>query len=119
MYLRHEADGTSRTLATDVDYAEGPLQQAVGLMFRASVPTDYALVFPFDRVRRRGFHTVFVRVPIDVVWVADGEVTQVKTLRAWADLGRAKADTVVELAAGEADGVEPGDRLRVVDEDGG
>lgn len=116
MYLRHEGAGGTRTLATDVEYAEGPLQQAVGLMFRSEVPPEYALAFPFDGVRRRGIHTVFVRVPIDVVWVADGEVTRVKTMRAWADVGAARADLVVELAAGGADGVEPGDRLRVVGE---
>lgn len=114
VYLVHERGGSTRPLATDVEVAEGLLDQALGLMFRPYVPADYALAFPFERVRTRGFHTAFVRVPIDVVWVADGEVTRVETMRAWADLARGRADLVCELAAGEADGVEPGDRLRLV-----
>jgi len=108
-------DGDPRTLASAVETADSFASRLFGLMFRASVPDDYALVFPFDGAKRRGIHTAFVRVPIDVVWVADGTVTRVETLPPWRSVARAEADTVVELAAGGAAGVNAGDAVRIED----
>lgn len=109
----HEIDGTERTLATDVDVADGLLSQGLGLMFRRSIPDDYALVFPFGRVSKRGLHMLCVPFDIDAVWVVGDEVQAVKRLSAWTGHGRAKADTVIELPAGAADGVEAGDTVRI------
>jgi hypothetical protein len=109
-------DGTS-TLASRVETATSTLSQARGLMFRRSIPDDYALVFPFDRVGRRSLHMVCVPFPIDAVWLRDGEVTHVKRLRAWTGVGWGRADCVIELPAGAADGVTTGDRLRLVEGD--
>lgn len=100
-------------LATDVETADWMLPQAVGLMFRRSLPEEYALVFPFGRARRRGLHMLFVPFDVDAVWLREGQVQQVKRLRAWLGLGVATADTVVEFPAGAADGVERGDELRI------
>jgi hypothetical protein len=86
-------------------------------MFRRSIPRDYALVFPFDGVGTRSLHMVFVPFPIDALWLCDGEVTKVKRLRSWTGLGWGRADCVIELAAGVADSVEEGDRIRTVDDD--
>ncbi|PSQ43911.1 DUF192 domain-containing protein, partial [Halobacteriales archaeon SW_5_68_122] len=71
------------------------------------------LAFPFRRVRRRSLHMVCVPFDIDAVWLVDGEVRQVRRLPAWTGLDWARADTVVELPAGAADGVETGDTVRV------
>jgi uncharacterized membrane protein (UPF0127 family) len=110
--LRHRpADAEPTDLATDVEVADSVLARARGLMFRRSVPEDYALVFPFDRVRRRGLHMVFVPFPIDAVWLVDGEVTATARLRPWIGHGAARADTVIELPAGAAAAVEPGDEV--------
>lgn len=117
MYVVHEADGTERMLASDVDVAEGLVSKGLGLMFRRSIPEEYALVFPFGGVGKRGLHMVCVPFDIDAVWVVDGEVTAVKRLSSWTGHGRAKADTVIELPAGAADGVEPGDGIRIDGED--
>jgi len=111
---RADADDT-RTLAADVERADSWLARARGLMFRRAVPDDYALVFPFGGTKRRGIHTVFVRVPIDVVWTDGGTVTRVETLAPWRSVAIARADTVVELAAGGADGVTEGDAVRLVE----
>lgn len=131
MLLVHEsADGRRRVLASDVETADSVARQTIGLMGRSSVPEDYALVFrdvsdpvaraierlpaPLDRLADddvHGVHMLFVRTPLDVLWLADGEVVQVRTLRPWVGSGRARADTLVEMAAGTADGVEPGDRV--------
>jgi len=123
-------DGDERTLATTVETADSFLEHTRGLMFRKSIPDDYALVFDFVAEAEasrlpwaspeayRSIHMLFVRIPLDVLWLLDGEVRKVKTLAPWRGLGLAKSDTIVELPAGAADGVEPGDRVRVVAEAG-
>ncbi|QLD90141.1 DUF192 domain-containing protein [Natronomonas salina] len=114
MNVVHEpADGDARTIAANVDLADGIVSQGLGLMFRRSIPDDYALVFPFGRAKNRGLHMLCVPFDIDAVWLVDGEVEAVKRLSAWTGRGRATADVVVELPAGAADGVEPGDRVRI------
>ena len=105
-------DEDGNVLADDVYLADGFLARAVGLMFRSSVPDGYALVFEFGRERRVGLHTVFVRFPIDVVFLdSDGVVRSVETLRPWFGHASERASAVVELPAGAADGVEQGDIL--------
>jgi uncharacterized membrane protein (UPF0127 family) len=116
----HRPAGTDkeRPIATTVEFADGLFSQGIGLMFRRSIPDDYALVFRFGTVRKRGLHMVFVPFDIDAVWLVDGEVTTTKRLQAWRSRGSNRADTVLELSAGAAEGVEPGDEIRVLDEDG-
>jgi len=117
MRLVHEPAGVDRTLATEVDRAETMLEQSRGLMFRRSIPEGYGLVFPFDGVGRRFIHMLFVRFPLDVVWLVDGEVQAVATMQPWRSMGYAKADTVLELPAGAADGVSEGDSVVVTETD--
>jgi uncharacterized membrane protein (UPF0127 family) len=100
-----------RTLASAVEIADSTLSKARGLMFRRSIPDDYALVFPFEDVDARTLHMLFVPFPIDAVWIADGTVMRTKRLRPFVGIGRARADTVIELPAGAADAVEPGDAI--------
>jgi hypothetical protein len=111
--LHRPAGGEEQVLASDVEVADGIVAQGLGLMFRRSIADGYALVFPFSGVTKRGLHMVCVPFDIDAVWTVGGEVDRVKRLRAWRGYGRARADTVVELPAGAADGVERGDRVVV------
>ena len=128
MRVVHDPDGEARVLASDVDIAEGFVQTSKGLMFRSSIPEAYALVFEFDppeglaaklpfagddAVARRIIHMLFVRMPIDVLWLQGETVAQVSTLRPWIGIGMAKADRIVELPAGAAEGVEAGDTVVV------
>ena len=113
MRVVHEAGEGPRELAGDVEVADGLLSKARGLMFRRSAPDDYALVFPFGRPGRRSLHMVAVPFDIDALWLVDGEVRRVARLASWTGLGRARADTVVELPAGAADDVAAGDTVRV------
>ena len=115
MRLVHRRDGERRVLASDVDVADGTLSQARGLMFRRSVPDDYALLFPFDVPDTRSVHMLFVPFALDVLWLVDDEVTRKKRLRPWIGLGRGTADAIVELPAGAADGVSEGDVVEVVE----
>ena len=110
-------DGAERTLATDVEVADSFLEKARGLMFRRSISEGYALVFPFGEPVTRGLHMACVPFDIDAVWLVDGRVQRVKRLRAWWGFGRAWGDTVLELPAGAAKDVNPGDRVELVDAD--
>ena len=113
MRVVHDPDGATRVLASDAETADTALQQARGLMGASSLPSGYGLVFPFDRAGRRSVHMLFVRTPLDVLWLVDAEVQRVETLSPWTGLGYARADTLVELPAGAADGVEVGDTVVV------
>jgi uncharacterized membrane protein (UPF0127 family) len=112
--LIHESDGERRTLAADVETADSFLSRARGLMFRRSIPDDYALVFRFGGVDSRDVHMVFVPFALDVLWLRDGEVQRKERLSPWTGLAEAEADTLVELPAGAADGVAVGDAVRLV-----
>lgn len=117
MRIVHESADTPanerRVLAKDVEFADSLLTQGRGLMFRRSIPDDYALVFRFGRAHRRRLHMLFVPFDIDAVWLHDGRVRRVKRLQSWFGHGMAIADTVIEFAKGTADGVETGDRVFV------
>ena len=108
-------DRESRLLASDVDVARSALEQGRGLMFRRSIPDDYALVFPFESPDIRWLHMLFVPFTIDALWLVDGEVRKAKRLAPFVGLGRGRADTVIELPAGTADEVAVGDEVRLVE----
>ncbi|MFC7081227.1 DUF192 domain-containing protein [Halorussus caseinilyticus] len=114
MRLVHESDRERRTLATEVETADSFLSKARGLMFRRSIPDDYALVFRFDGVATRDVHMVFVPFPLDVLWLRDGEVVRKERLSPWTGIAKAEADRLIELPAGSADAVAVGDEVRVV-----
>lgn len=113
MRLVHRGAAGERVLASTVEVADSFLGRARGLMFRRSIPADYALAFPFRQAASRSLHMVFVPFDIDAVWTCEGEVTRVDRLNAWTGLGRGVADAVFELPAGAAVDVEPGDELRL------
>lgn len=115
MKLRHETTETSDILATELEVARGVLDQAKGLMFRRSFPEDAALVMPFDGVRTRGLHSLFVFFPFDAIWVRDGSVTRVARFEPFRSFARAPADLIVELPAGGAERVTSGDRVALVE----
>lgn len=115
MEIRHEPAGADAayTLATDVELADSFGTQLKGLMFRDELPDDFAMVFDFDRPGFRSIHMLFVRVPLDVLWLRDEEVIQQKTLSPWRGFGLARADQVIELPAGAVEDVAAGDVVRV------
>ena len=119
MRLVHEpVSGGASTLASTVETADSLLEKARGLMFRRSLPPEYALAFRFSTVRRRTIHMLFVFVPLDVVWVVDGTVRHVERLESWHGFASGEADLLLELPAGAADAVEPGDHVRLEAEGG-
>ncbi|MFB6175883.1 MAG: DUF192 domain-containing protein [Halobaculum sp.] len=114
MRVVHETPaGDERTLAETVEVADSLLSKGRGLMFRRSIPDDYALVFPFDGVAKRDTHMLFVPFAIDALWLVNGRVEATKRLAAWRGVAYERADTLIELPAGAADGVSVGDRVTV------
>lgn len=121
----HEPEDGSeeRVLATELEFADTMLSRARGLMFRSSVPEEYALVMEMGtgllgRPVIQTVHMLFVRFPIDVVWLVDDEVQRVAYMRPWRSVASARADRILELPAGSAEGVEAGDTVRVETADG-
>jgi uncharacterized membrane protein (UPF0127 family) len=112
--LEHRREGATEVLADDIEVVDTFLSKARGLMFRRSIPDDYAMVFRFEDAAERDLHMVFVPFDIDALWLVDGEVVAKNRLRAWRGYGSAVADTVVELPAGAVDDVEVGDSVRLV-----
>lgn len=95
-------------LAGLVEPAFDSKERTRGLLGRATVPDDYVLIIaPSNAV-----HTWFMRVPIDLVFVArDGTVTKVcHAVKPWRLAGSLGAFAVIEAAAGFADrrGIRPG-----------
>ena len=108
------SDGTSRTLATRVRLRDGLIGSARGLIGGPRLTAGEAMVFRFRRPANRRVHTIFVRYPIDVVWVAAETVVAVSTLQPWSLGETALAHTIVELPAGCADDIEPDAVVRLV-----
>jgi uncharacterized membrane protein (UPF0127 family) len=113
-------------LATRVEVADSALTQARGLMFRSEIPEDFALVMDvggsglfslFGGPSRQFVHMLFMRFPIDVLWLVNDEVMKTARLSPWTGFGVGKADRIIELPAGGADGVRVGDTV-VLDGDG-
>lgn len=98
-------DGTIVT--TDVEHANTFLKQVIGLMFRKHF--EGALVFDLGRERFEGIHMLFVRIPIDVIFLDSGrKIVDVKiNLRPWfgAALPRSRFRYAIELPAGTVEKV--------------
>ncbi len=117
--------GDSRVLADHVEVADSLPSQFMGLRFRDGLPADHALVIeapdsPLPLTgspSRATVDMIGVGFPIDVLWLAEREVTQTKRLRPWIGMGIAPADTIVELPAGTTEDVAVGDVVRVEDGD--
>ena len=89
--------------------ASTPSSRLKGLLGRAALDADEGMLF-----RRTGsIHMFFMRFAIDAVF-CDRELVVlavVRDLRPWRTAWVRGAKAVVELAAGAAEGLEPGDRL--------
>lgn len=113
MSVRLVHEGT--VVADSVDVAETLREKFQGVMFRDELPEGYALVFPFESVKRRSVHMLFVRVPIDVIWVTEEVVTKVRTLSPWTGFGWGEGDMIIEMGAGSAAQMQKDDSIRVED----
>ena len=89
--------------------ADGPLERMRGLLGRTSLDTDEGLLLrPASSI-----HTWFMQFPIDAVFLDDefSVVTTRRDLGPWHTARARGARAVLELPAGAADELWPGDRL--------
>lgn len=108
---------TSNIITKNVDVVESELRKGIGYMFSRTQPNTKALVLPYNKLTQRIVHSVFVPFEVDVLWINGVTVTHKKQLHAWFGFGKANADMIVELPAGEADNISIGDKLEVLDEE--
>mgnify|MGYP001007965333 CR=1 FL=1 len=102
-------------VAADVREAHGVVSRTRGLMFRGSLDEGEALdIRPCGSI-----HMMFMRFPIDAVFYdRENRVTKVaKHVRPWTGiaLGGKGARGVIEMRAGAAADVAPGDLLEFAD----
>ena len=107
----------------ELEVAETPQQQALGLMFRSELPANRGMLFPFDNPRRAAFWMKDVPVGLDMVFIRSGQVVAVITAppcleEPCATYGPADnqiVDQVLELRAGRAAeiGLQAGDSISI------
>jgi uncharacterized membrane protein (UPF0127 family) len=91
--------------------ANRPWTRMRGLLGRSGLPEGEGMLFP----RTGSVHTMFMRFPIDVVFL-DAEMCVLsvrEAVPAWRTVKQRGAKATLELTAGEAGrvGIAPGDRL--------
>jgi uncharacterized membrane protein (UPF0127 family) len=105
-----------------LEVAQTPQQQAMGLMHRPPLPDDRGMLFPFDPPRPVLFWMKNTPAPLDMVFLLNGQVKAIA-----ADVPPCNADPcptygpgtfvnqVIELRAGRAAelGLKTGDRVTV------
>lgn len=105
----------------DLEIASTPQQQQLGLMFRSELPNNRGMLFPFSGPRRASFWMKNVPVPLDMVFLRNGEVVMVASQVPPCESdpcpsygpGNQLVDTVLELRSGRTAELEliSGDRV--------
>ncbi|MEL7051724.1 MAG: DUF192 domain-containing protein [Cyanobacteria bacterium J06555_13] len=105
----------------ELEIAETPQQQSLGLMFRSQLPDNRGMLFPFPQPRRARFWMKDVPVPLDMVFLRNSEVIEIAAeVPPCANLPcpsygpeQALVDQVIELRSGRAAeiGLQPGDTV--------
>ncbi|MCK5432547.1 MAG: DUF192 domain-containing protein [Gammaproteobacteria bacterium] len=96
---------TGSCLIHEVEYADTPFRQAIGLMFRRKIRDDYALVFRLKKSTTTDVHMLFVPFGIDIVFLdMCNRVVLVDSLDAWSGRVRITPDvkTIIEMNGGVA-----------------
>lgn len=107
----------------DLEVAQTPQQQAIGLMYRSSLPANQGMLFPFDPPRSVSFWMKNVEINLDMLFLKDGEVKAIAenvppcTTTPCPTYGPNDTliDQVIELRGGRASelGIQVGDRISV------
>lgn len=107
-----------------LEVANTPTEQSIGLMFRPALPDDRGMLFPMVPARRVAFWMKNVPVALDIVFLYQGKVVAVAAevpscrTEACPTYGPSGlVDEVLELRAGRAKelGLKPGDPIEISD----
>jgi uncharacterized membrane protein (UPF0127 family) len=114
-----EIRGPSGTVRFTVEIADSPEEQALGLMFRDSLPASAGMLFVYDQPRRAAFWMKNTLIPLDMVFAdVAGRVTRVHANARPRDEtpidGGAGVLLVLEINGGLAArlGIGPGSEMR-------
>ncbi|NJN86735.1 MAG: DUF192 domain-containing protein [Leptolyngbyaceae cyanobacterium SL_7_1] len=105
-----------------LEVAQTPAQQAMGLMFRPALPDDRGMLFPLGSLRPTQFWMRNVPVPLDMIFLRDDEVVAIEasappcTTAVCPVYGpTTPINQVIELRGGRAAelGLQVGDRVTI------
>ena len=117
-----EAKIAQQTIKLEV--AQTPQQQAIGLMFRESLPSDRGMLFPFESPKIARFWMKNVLIPLDMVFIKGDRIVEIavnvppcKTESCPVYGPDALVDRVLELPGGKSQelGIKPGDAIAIYD----
>jgi len=106
----------------ELEVTQTPKQQAVGLMFRDSLPNNRGMLFSFDPARKVSFWMMNVKIPLDMLFVREGKIEAILSNVPPCEETPCPTygpdtliDSVIELRGGRAEelGVKTGDRAIV------
>lgn len=106
----------------DLEVAQTPQQQAMGLMYRPALPKNQGMLFQFSSPQAVSFWMKNVPVPLDMVFLRRGVVQKIIsavppcTTDPCPTYGpRTQIDQVIELRSGRAAelGLKEGDRVKI------
>lgn len=100
-------------------------QQALGLGERDSLAKNSGMLFVFKPARQETFWMKDMRFDLDIVWITDGKIVDIsrhvtapkegaKTEDLPTYSPNTEVDHVLEINAGEADGMKIGDRVEII-----
>lgn len=67
--MLHAIKYNSLEIARNIETSRTQISQMIGLMFRSSIPSDYAMIFVMKKPSSVGIHMLFMRFPIDVIFL--------------------------------------------------
>jgi len=110
-------DNKNRTAVAQLELAGNFAARLIGLMGKKSLPCGAGLLI----TKCNSIHMFFMRFAIDAVFVdkAMRVVKIVPGLKPWRVASCSEARHTLELPAGGAAGIEIGDQLRIVEDEGG
>ena len=89
-----------KTIASDVEFAKTFFSQSRGLMFKRDISDNYALVLVFDKPKKASVHMLFVRFPIDALFLDDDKrIIKAATLKPWIGMSSSEKETryIIEM----------------------
>ncbi len=102
-------------IANEISYAKNIFSQMPGLMLHRSISGDFALIFVLKRPGTVGVHMLFMRFPIDVIFLdSDKKIIGTATLKPWTGHKRMKGvKYIIEMTRGTVErfNLIPGEQL--------
>lgn len=108
-----------------VEVAVTPEQQSAGLSGRQNLPPGTGMLITFEPGKEREVWMAGMEIPIDIAWIADGQVLQISTLDPctenrqslcprWKSPGA--VDALLEVPADALNGITPGTPVSIREE---